>query len=814
MENQNAVNKRRGAWVLTKVLGSGGFGQVTLWEHEKQRGEKIAIKQCRVILDAKNCKRWTMEIDIMKRLDNTFVCRSMDVPLDLQAPSGDIPVLGMEYCVGGDLRKVLLKAENACGLKQSEVLDVAKHTASGVEYLHSNRIIHRDLKPENIVIQQEDGRKLYKLIDLGYAKELDQGSVASTFVGTLQYLAPELYASRDYTVTVDFWSLGTVIFECITGKRPFLPSLPPVQWHGTVSQKKDSQITAYESPNGEMIFSEHLLSPNHLSRPYQNLFEYWLKYMLLWDSTSRGGGPDDKKRPKCFGILDRIIECKVLNVLCMVDDSLQSYIAQDSDTLTTLQQQLAKDTGIPIEEQEILLPTGMAADSKKPALQCWGGREQQDLTVFLFHRGQMPTSFQKKPLPELVQIIVDDAKTLMPYQDRKKIWGQACCYCGQQMADCSRLLEGARAAMLCVLRLNTALNKERSKLTEQLYKLQALQEHFRVSLELDVDMYAVQAANGITSEKMFRNWKTTEKEVVEFAVTGKVHKLDYRVNAIQTRVVELQRSPFARMRQADTLIDTEQKATGLYQELRQSGREEAHIFQDNTKMAVLVLKCISQRQKITKELCSHLGKLMTCKQDIEKMMPEISQCLEEMKEFETKIIMFQKQRQKDIWTLLRYVMQNFHRERAGSRRSSSGNSAGATTPESPNIRGLVSMPPDKLSQDVMTESFSTKERFDEAFESIKSDLQQNAEDSSGLDWTFIDVANHAPASSLPSGIVMAPPRSSTASSTILKPLSSTAATAGSARAESTASSTISKPQSSTAGSAKAESTASGGEFQG
>ena len=58
----------------------------------------------------------------------------------------------------------------------------------------------------------------------------------------------------------------------------------------------------------------------------------------------------------------------------MTDDCLQSYIAQETDSLTTLQAQLAKDTGIALEDQEILLPTGMAADSKKPALQCWGGR--------------------------------------------------------------------------------------------------------------------------------------------------------------------------------------------------------------------------------------------------------------------------------------------------------------------------------------------------------------------------------------------------------------------------------------------------------
>ncbi|KAL0613910.1 hypothetical protein AAY473_017384 [Plecturocebus cupreus] len=61
-------------------------------------------------------------------------------------------------------------------------------TASALRYLHENRIIHRDLKPENIVLQQGEQRLIHKIIDLGYAKELDQSSLCTSFVGTLQYL--------------------------------------------------------------------------------------------------------------------------------------------------------------------------------------------------------------------------------------------------------------------------------------------------------------------------------------------------------------------------------------------------------------------------------------------------------------------------------------------------------------------------------------------------------------------------------------------------------------------------------------------------
>jgi inhibitor of nuclear factor kappa-B kinase subunit beta len=73
-------------------------------------------------------------------------------------------------------------------------------------------------------------QKIFKLIDLGYAKDLSQQSLCKTLVGTLQYLAPELFQTDKYNCTVDYWSLGLVIHECITGVRPFLPGLPPMQW--------------------------------------------------------------------------------------------------------------------------------------------------------------------------------------------------------------------------------------------------------------------------------------------------------------------------------------------------------------------------------------------------------------------------------------------------------------------------------------------------------------------------------------------------------------------------------------------------------
>ncbi|XP_026550412.1 inhibitor of nuclear factor kappa-B kinase subunit alpha-like, partial [Notechis scutatus] len=91
-------------------------------------------------------------------LNHPNVVKAQDLPVDLDFLVNDVPLLAMEYCSRGDLRKLLNAPENCCGLKESQVLSVLSDVGSGIQYLHENRIIHRDLKPENIVLQDEAGK--------------------------------------------------------------------------------------------------------------------------------------------------------------------------------------------------------------------------------------------------------------------------------------------------------------------------------------------------------------------------------------------------------------------------------------------------------------------------------------------------------------------------------------------------------------------------------------------------------------------------------------------------------------------------------
>lgn len=276
---------------MRERLGTGGFGNVSLYQH-RELDLKIAIKSCRLELSSKNRERWCHEIQIMKKLDHANVVKACDVPEELNFLINDVPLLAMEYCSGGDLRKLLNKPENCCGLKESQILSLLSDIGSGIRYLHENKIIHRDLKPENIVLQDVGGKTIHKIIDLGYAKDVDQGSLCTSFVGTLQYLAPELFENKPYTATVDYWSFGTMVFECIAGYRPFLHHLQPFTWHEKIKKKDPKCIFACEEMTGEVRFSSHLPQPNSLCSLIVEPMESWLQLMLNWDPQQRGGPID------------------------------------------------------------------------------------------------------------------------------------------------------------------------------------------------------------------------------------------------------------------------------------------------------------------------------------------------------------------------------------------------------------------------------------------------------------------------------------------------------------------------------------------
>uniref|UniRef100_F6U1Y1 Inhibitor of nuclear factor kappa-B kinase subunit alpha n=1 Tax=Xenopus tropicalis TaxID=8364 RepID=F6U1Y1_XENTR len=665
-----------GPWDMKDRLGTGGFGNVCLYQN-RETGELKAIKSCRLELSMKNKERWCQEIQIMKRLNHPNVVKACEVPPEMDFLVNDVPHLAMEYCAGGDLRKLLNKPENCCGLKESQVLNLMSDIGSGIQYLHEKRIIHRDLKPENIVLQECNGKTVHKIIDLGYAKDLDQGSLCTSFVGTLQYLAPELFENKPYSVTVDYWSFGTMVFECIAGFRPFLHNMQPFTWHEKIKKKDHKHIYAYEEMSGEIRFSSYLPQPNNLCSIIVDKIETWLQLLLNWDPIQRGGGMDCG-RPQCFVLMDQILNLKIVHILNMTSAKIHSFHLQPEESLHTLQSRIETETGISTCNQELLLEMGVSLDPRKPASQC----VIDGVVRFLCLR-----SYNMQ--------LLQDSKVQLPIPQLRKVWAEAVHYVSGLKEDYSRLFQGQRAAMLSLLRFNTNLTKMKNTMVSASQQLGAKLQFFKRSIEIDLERYSDQMAYGISSEKMLRAWKEMEDKAVCFGKAGKIHFLDETIMGLHTEIVELQKSPCAR-RQGDVMEHLEQRAMELYKQLKPRSPDKA--YSDSTEMVKILVQTVQGQDRVLKELFGHLSKLLGCKQKIIDLLPQIEMTVNNIKEADSSLMQMQAKRQREIWHLLKIACTQ-----------SSARSLGPASVETP-ITPRTSAWPDQSSSQALFSMLTTKDK--------------------------------------------------------------------------------------------------------
>jgi len=201
---------------LVRKIGSGGMTEVFLADRESDH-LPVVLK----VLDAsgkatsENLSRFIQEYTLLSRIEHPHVIRIYD-----QGFTDDHAYIAMEYFEKGDLR-----AEIKAGMTQSRVIEIVEQVAQALDAIHAQGIIHRDLKPENIM-RRPDGS--VALADFGIAKSMmNQENLALTqtrhgdVVGTPYYLSPEQASGQEITTLSDLYSLGVMMFEMLTGLRPF-----------------------------------------------------------------------------------------------------------------------------------------------------------------------------------------------------------------------------------------------------------------------------------------------------------------------------------------------------------------------------------------------------------------------------------------------------------------------------------------------------------------------------------------------------------------------------------------------------------------
>ena len=129
--------------------------------------------------------------------------------------------VAIELAKGEMLLNWLLRKKRCTELEAAVIMN---GIVQGVHYLHSLRIVHRDLKLENLMFAEWDNIDGVKIIDFGFSKRVDEGTLLQTVCGSPQYVAPEILTlskSKSYTHAVDCWSIGVIMYMLLSGYAPF-----------------------------------------------------------------------------------------------------------------------------------------------------------------------------------------------------------------------------------------------------------------------------------------------------------------------------------------------------------------------------------------------------------------------------------------------------------------------------------------------------------------------------------------------------------------------------------------------------------------
>ncbi len=210
--NEMIIKLTYNDFIPIKLLGRGSFGQVIL-SRLKINNKLYAMK----ILDKSLLKVKKQELhtkaerDLMVKIHCPFI-------VNIKSAFQDEKYLYIvsDFMQGGDMYYHLHQARKFdFNLTQFYISEIIL----ALEYLHKNNMVYRDLKPENILL---DAKGHIKLTDFGLSKMLNSSKdKAFTVCGTLQYLAPEMFTNQGYDKNVDWWALGCLIYEMLTGKLPF-----------------------------------------------------------------------------------------------------------------------------------------------------------------------------------------------------------------------------------------------------------------------------------------------------------------------------------------------------------------------------------------------------------------------------------------------------------------------------------------------------------------------------------------------------------------------------------------------------------------
>ncbi|XP_060038679.1 cAMP-dependent protein kinase catalytic subunit PRKX [Erinaceus europaeus] len=304
------------------TIGTGTFGRVQLVREKAGSGRYFALKVMNIhdVLRLKQEQHVQNEKAVLQEVSHPFVVQLFWTGHDARRL-----YLLLELAPGGELF-AHLRARGRLGGAAGQFF--AAEVVSALAYLHSRAIVYRDLKPENVLLDRQGH---VKLADFGFAKKLSDRTW--TLCGTPEYLAPEIIQSKGHGKGVDWWALGILIFEMLSGFPPFFDDTPFGIYQKILVAKIDF--------------------PRHLDFTVKDL----IRKLLVVDRTQRLGnmknGAEDVKKHRWFrnvdweGVPQRKLKPPIVPKLSGDGDTSNFEVAPDADPVGDW------DSGPPVSDKDL-----------------------------------------------------------------------------------------------------------------------------------------------------------------------------------------------------------------------------------------------------------------------------------------------------------------------------------------------------------------------------------------------------------------------------------------------------------------------------
>ncbi|PAA74471.1 hypothetical protein BOX15_Mlig018773g1 [Macrostomum lignano] len=316
---------------LLKVLGKGGYGKVFL--ARKIRGPDQGtiyamkvLKKASIVRNQKDTAHTKSERNILELIRHPFL---VQLHYAFQTPGRLYLIL--EYLAGGEL---FMQLEREGVFNEDTARFYLSEIVLALGHLHSQGIVYRDLKPENVLLSVTGH---VKLTDFGLSKEaIADDGVTHTFCGTIEYMAPEILMRQGHGKAVDWWSLGTLVYDMLSGGPPFSAD----------NRKKTI----------DRILRAKLQLPPYLTNDAKSLLRCLLKRA---PGDRLGGGPGDVDEVKRHAFFRRVDWQKVIEQAYTPPFKPDTVLKSDAD-VSLFDSKFTQENPVESPEEDSVLSASFA----------------------------------------------------------------------------------------------------------------------------------------------------------------------------------------------------------------------------------------------------------------------------------------------------------------------------------------------------------------------------------------------------------------------------------------------------------------------